>query len=120
MASYSASVSSTRVGFFSFGVLRPLRGLDSSKSLPLSSLDLAAQLRTESRNLRSRSIVRSATGLPLRPALPARRSRMNRSQSRWDSVAGSRFGPKHPRNIPIVALSYLWDGFVLVGLTSSP
>ena len=64
-----------------------------------------AQLRTASRNFKSRSIIRSDTGLPLGPTLPARRSRMNRSQSRWESVAGFRSLPKHPRNILIAALS---------------
>ncbi len=71
-------------------------------------------------NLRSRSIVRSGTGLPLGPTLPDRRSRMNRSQSRWESVGGLRFLPKHLRNIFIATLSYLRDRLLLVGVTSSP
>ncbi|MCE2398218.1 MAG: hypothetical protein J4F34_04110 [Gemmatimonadetes bacterium] len=36
-------------------------------------------------------MVRLDTGLPLGPTLPARRARMNRSQSRRESVAGLRF-----------------------------
>ena len=50
----------------------------------------------------------------------ARASRpMNRSQSRWESVAGLRFRPKNLRNIAIAALSYLRDRCALVGVTSS-
>ena len=52
-----------------------VKGLDSRRSLPSSSLDLAAQLRTASRNFRSYSMVRSDTGLPLGPTLPDRRAR---------------------------------------------
>ena len=118
-ASYSASVRSTLAGFFCLGVFRPLRGLDSRRSLPSSSLDLADQLRTASRSLRSYSMVRSDTGRPLGPTLPARRARMNRSQSRQERVAGLRFGPKNLRNIAIAALSYLRDRLALVGVTSS-
>ena len=47
-ASYSAWVRTTRFGLFSAGVFRPLRGLDSRRSLPSSSLDFAAQLRIAS------------------------------------------------------------------------
>ena len=96
-ASYSASVRSTLAGFFCLGVLRPLSGLDSRRSLPSSFLDLAAQLRTASRNFRSYSMVRSDTGRPLGPTLPARRARINRSQSRWESVLGLRCLPKNLR-----------------------
>ena len=96
---YSCSERTTRVGFFSMGIFRPLSGFDSRSRRPRSSLDLEAQLRTEIRHLRSYSIIRSDTGLPLGPTLPALRARMNRSQSRCDKVAGSRLLPRNPRNI---------------------
>ena len=95
-------------------------GFDSKRSLPSSSLDFAAQLRTASRNLRSYSTVRSDTGLPLGPTLPDRRSRMNRSQSLWESVAGLRSLPKNLRNILVAARSYVRDPSPFVGVTSSP
>ena len=87
------------------GVLRPLRGFDASRSLPRSSLDLQAQLSTAIRNFRSCSMVRSDTGYPLGPTLPARRARMNRSQSRWENVSGLRPRPKNRRNILVAARS---------------
>ncbi len=39
------------------------------------------------------------------PTLPDRLARMNRSQSRYDRVAGSRFRPKNRRNIRVAARS---------------
>ena len=93
------------VRFFSVGALRPLRGFDARKSFPRSSLALAAQLSTAIRNFRSCSIIRSDTGFPLGPTLPDRRARMNRSQSRCDSVAGLRPLPKNRRNILVAARS---------------
>ena len=82
IAWYSSSERTTRAGFFSLGVLRPLSGFESRRSLPSSSLDFVAQLSTASRNFKSNSMVRLDTGFPLGPILPARRSRMKRSQSR--------------------------------------
>ena len=64
-------------------------------------------------------MVRSATGFPLGPTLPALRARMKRSQSLWDRVSGFRSLPKHPRNIFIAALFCSRDRFPLVGITSS-
>ena len=78
-------------------------------------LDFAAQLKTASRNLRSYSTVRSDTGLPLGPTFPARRAPMNRSQSRWESVAGFRCLPKNPRNIFVATRSYLREPLTLGG-----
>ena len=72
------------------------------------------------RNVRSHSIVRLPTGLPEGPALPARRARMNRSQSRCEKVAGSRSRPKKRRNIAVTTLSRSRVRFPLVGVTSSP
>ena len=70
--------------------------------------------------LRSHSIIRLPTGLPLGPTLPARRSQMKRSQSRWDGVSGLRSLPKNLRNIAIAALSRRRVVSPLVGVTSSP
>jgi len=64
-------------------------------------------------------MVRSAAGLPLGPALPARRARMKRSQSRCESVLALRCFPKNRRNIFIVARSCFWVPFALVGVASS-
>ena len=71
------------------GAFRPLNGFDSKRSRPCSSLDFVARLKTANRNFRSCSIVRQETGQLLGPTLPGRRSRMNRSQSRWDIAEGS-------------------------------
>lgn len=68
------------------GVFRPFSGFEPRSSLPASSLDFVAQLTTAIRNFRSHSMVRSDTGLLVGPILPARRARMNRSQSLRDSV----------------------------------
>ena len=116
---YSSSDRTTRVGFFAVGAFKPLRGFESRSRSPCSSLDLPAQLKTARRNFRSYSIVRSDTGLPLGPILPARLALMNRSQSRRDSVAGFRSGPKNWRNIFVAARSDLCDASALVGVTSS-
>ena len=97
----------TLTGFFSVGVFRPFSEFEPKSSLPASSLDFAAQLKTAIRNLRSHSMVRSDTGLPLGPILPARRSRMNRSQSLRDSVSGFRSRPRNRRNIVVAARSDL-------------
>ena len=87
---------------------------------PSSSLDRAAQLRTASRNVRSHSIVRLPTGLPETPTLPARRSRMNRSQSRWDRVSDLRSLLKKRRNIAVATRSRRCVRSPFVGVTSSP
>ncbi len=116
---YSASVRTTRLGFFSVGIFRPFNGFLSRSRRPRSSFDLAAQLNTAIRNFRSCSSVASDTGLPLGPTLPARRARMKRSQSRWDKVSGLRSPPKNRRNILVAALSDRWEVSAFVGVTSS-
>ena len=86
--------------------LRPFSGFLSSSGRPCASLDLVAQWRTVIRNIRSCSMVRLATGLPLSPTLPDLRAKMKRSQSRW----GERLGPAVPSE---AARQHLHRGSVL-------
>ena len=65
-------------------------------------------------------MVWSDTGWPLGPTLPARRARMNRSQSLRDSVPGLRSRPRKSRNIAVAARSCMRDVYAFVGVTSSP
>ena len=80
---YSSSERTTRVGFFSVGVFRPLNGLASKSKRPCSSLESRGPVQDRDQEASGRMRWFHPTpALPLRPTRPARRARMKRSQSR--------------------------------------